>query len=60
MKAGDKGLARPGEQFSEQKGQQPQEAISLAFRMMDTKVTCRWEKLSWSRPEWLRRAKGCE
>lgn len=40
MKAGDKGLARPGEQFSEQKGQQPQETFSLAFRMMDTKVTC--------------------
>lgn len=40
MKAGDKELARPGEQFSVQKGQQSQETISLAFRMMGTKVTC--------------------
>lgn len=39
MKATDKELARPGEQLSVQKGQQSQEIISLALRMLGSKVT---------------------
>lgn len=39
MKAGDEELARLGEQLSMQKGQQLQETISLALRILGTKVT---------------------
>lgn len=40
MKASEEELARPGDQSSAQKGQQQsQETISLALRMLGSKVT---------------------